>query len=274
MSRAWPGRNLLVRAMRAAHGSDPALLAEKLAASLSRAERAEQESAALRAGMAELTGRVGQLETRLTSYYTKRWDAVDMVADYLVGAELPGDYVEFGVFRGTTFGYVAQMLTPLFPDMRFIACDSFEGLPAPKGIDAEAGYTSSFTEGQFACTEDEFLANLRARTVDHTRVHTVKGWFDRTLAPGNPASADIAKVAFAWIDGDLYESTIPVLDFLTGRISLGTVLAFDDWHCYRNLANYGEQRACAEWLARNPQIKLNEFISFGFHGKAFTVAAL
>ena len=35
----------------------------------------------------------------------------------------------------------------------------------------------------------------------------------------------------------------------------------------------GEQRACAEWLARNGQIRLNEFIDFGFHGKAFTVAS-
>jgi O-methyltransferase len=51
------------------------------------------------------------------------------------------------------------------------------------------------------------------------------------------------------------------------------VLLFDDWRCFRNLPEFGEQRACAEWLARNPQIRLNDFFEFGFGGKAFTVAA-
>lgn len=245
-----------------------------LARLLRRASGAEAELDQLRGTVAALEGRVAQLEHRLMNYYTKRWDAVDMVADYLVGAELEGDYLEFGVFRGTTFGYVAKLLGPLFPAMRFIACDSFEGLPPPKGIDAAEGYSSSFVEGQFACSEAEFLGGLRERGVALDRVRTVPGWFDKSLAPGNPASADIGKVAFAWIDGDFYESTVPVLDFLTDRVSVGTVLAFDDWHCYRNLADYGEQRACAEWLARNPRIRLNEFISFGFHGKAFTVASV
>jgi O-methyltransferase len=259
MSAAWPGRRLLAQAWRAARAATSPL------ATLECAQRAEQE-------LALLAARVAKLEHRLLNYYTNRWNAVDMVADYLVGAELAGDYLEFGVFRGTTFGYVAKLIGPLFPAMRFIACDSFEGLPSPKGIDAAEGYSSSFVEGQFACSEEDFLAGLRAHAVDLARVRTVKGWFDQSLAPGNPISADIGKVAFAWIDGDFYESTVPVLDFLTTRLEVGSVLAFDDWHCYRNLADYGEQRACAEWLARNPQIRLNEFVSFGFHGKAFTVA--
>ncbi len=220
-----------------------------------------------------LEERVGHLEERLLSYYKNRWDAIDKLADYLVGTEIPGDYCEFGVFQGTTFAYACKAMAPLFPTMRFVALDSFQGLPEPQGLDAAGAYTSGFHRGQFTCDEARFKANIAAAGADLSRVLTIPGWFDKTLAPGRPETAALERVAAAWIDGDLYESTVPVLDFLTRRLSVGSVLLFDDWRCFRNLAEFGEQRACREWLERNPQIRLNEFIDFGFHGKAFTVAS-
>lgn len=225
------------------------------------------------ARIAVLEGRVQYLEERLLSYYKNRWDVVDKLADYLVGTQIPGDYLEFGVFMGKTFSYAYRVMAPLFPEMRFIALDSFEGLPQPKGVDAVNNYTSGFYEGQFACDLEAFESNLRDAGVDQNRIITVPGWFDQSLAPADPRSAGIQKVAAAWIDCDLYESTVPVLDFLTHRLSVGSVLLFDDWRCYRNLSDFGQQRACREWLERNPQIKLNGFVDFGFHGQAFTVAA-
>jgi hypothetical protein len=164
-------------------------------------------------------------------------------------------------------------MAPLFPQMKFIALDSFEGLPAPKGLDAQNNYTSGFYEGQFACDINQFRRNLTTSGVDMARVQMIKGWYDQSLKPDHPQSSALGKAAAAWIDCDLYESTIPVLDFLTNRLSVGSVLLFDDWRCYRNLADFGQQRACAEWLQRNPQLKLNQFVDFGFHGQAFTVAA-
>jgi len=223
--------------------------------------------------IADLERRVDYLEERLLSYYKNRWDVVDKLADYLVGTQIPGDYLEFGVFIGKTFSYAYRVMAPLFPEMRFVALDSFEGLPQPRGVDAVANYTSGFYEGQFACDIETFKSNLKVSGVDLSRVTTVKGWFDQTLVPNHPESSPISKIAAAWIDCDLYESTVPVLDFLTQRLSVGSVLLFDDWRCYRNLPDFGQQRACREWLGRNPQITLNEFVDFGFHGKAFTVGA-
>jgi hypothetical protein len=190
-----------------------------------------------------------------------------------VGTQLQGDYLEFGVFEGKTFSYAFKIMARLFPEMQFVALDSFEGLPEPKGIDANDNYTSGFYKGQFACGDEQFENNLRACGVDMSRVSMIKGWFDSSLSPGGHASDTVSKVAAAWIDCDLYESTVPVLNFLTSRLSVGAVLLFDDWRCYRNLPEFGQQRACREWLALNPQIKLNEFVDFGFHGQAFTVAS-
>ena len=206
----------------------------------------------------ELQARLGALEPavnilreRLLSYHKFRWDAVDKFRDYLVVAEVPGDYVELGVAEGLTFAYVIDVFGPLFPNMRFIAADSFEGLPEPVGLDAEGGYTSGFEKGQFACSEERFKKNIEAKGGDLSRLLTISGWFDETLKANHPISSRIEKVAFAWIDCDLY--TIPILDYLTPRLSVGTVLMFDDWRCFRNQPTYGQQRACREWLERNPQ---------------------
>lgn len=220
-----------------------------------------------------LESRIAFLENRLLSYYKNRWDVIDKLADYLVGTQVPGGYLEFGVFEGKTFSYAFEIMARLFPAMQFVALDSFEGLPEPEGIDAKDNYTSGFFKGQFACDQEQFERNLRARGVDMNRVAMIKGWFDSTLSPNSHASRTIEKVAAAWIDCDLYESTVPVLEFLTGRISVGSVLLFDDWRCYRNLPDFGQQRACREWLIANPQISLIDFVDFGFHGRAFTVAS-
>ncbi len=215
-------------------------------------------------------GRVRQLEYRS---FNRRYFAIEQVAEYLVGAQVPGEYCEFGVWQGTTFAHAYRSMAHLYPDMRFVAYDSFGGLPEPKGLDAIDGYTSHFYKGQFASPKDAFLKNMRANKVRLDRVRTVQGWFNETLAPDRADAHGVSAVAVAWIDCDYYESTVPVLDYLTTRVSPGTVLAFDDWHCYRNVPDLGQQRAVREWLERNPQLSLAPLFSFGWNGMVFTVTS-
>jgi len=219
-----------------------------------------------------ITPVLGEFQDRLTNYHHNRWDAIDNLADYLVGAEIPGDYLEFGVAQGMTLSYACRKMA-FFKNMRFIAFDSFEGLPKLDGVDAMNNYTSSFHKGQFACSEIDFFAKLKRDCIDMGRVVTIKGWFDQTLTDETAGLHGIDKIAAAWIDCDLYESTVPVLRFLTSRLSIGSVILFDDWRSFRNLPDFGAQRACREWLSDNPQIKLYELFSFGCHGLAFTVGA-
>jgi O-methyltransferase len=203
----------------------------------------------------------------------RRPAAVYDLTDYLIGAQVPGDYCEFGVYRGNTFSLVHKSLSSRFQDMRFLAFDSFSGLPKPNGHDAQDGYSSNFHESEFACSEEDFMANLRAKQIDLQRIKVVKGWFSQTLARGKAEEYGIKKIAAAWIDCDLYESTVPVLNFIFPHVSVGSVIVFDDWRCFRNLPEFGEQRACREWLAANPRLTLHELFSFGFHGIAFTVGS-
>lgn len=219
----------------------------------------------------KIPARLAEVERRTLNL---RQGAIDLIFNYLVSAELPGDYCEFGVAQGRTFSYAYKKMSKRPWKMRFIAFDSFEGLPQPAGVDAEEGFTSGFFAGQYATSEPQFRENLRKNGVDLNRVHTVQGWFDKTLAPGGPGEAvGIEKVALAWVDGDLYESTVPILDFLTHRLSVGTVIVFDDWRNWRNLPDHGEQRACKEWLEKNPQIILYPYFQFASFGQVFTVGA-
>jgi hypothetical protein len=254
-------------------------------------ERVDEQEAAIRLGLinelkatqqrcqencdqlAELTARMSHLENRLLSYYRERWDAIDRLADYLATAEVPGDYAEFGVYQGMTFNYAYRIMTTISATMRFVAADSFEGLPSPKGIDALDGYTSNFHVGQFACSEPEFRQKLNGLEVDWQRIVILKGWFADTLTGPTAQSHRINQLAAAWIDCDLFSSTVPVLKFITPLLSIGSVVLFDDWRCFRNLPNRGQQRACHDWLEANPQIALRELMSFGFGGLAFTVSA-
>jgi O-methyltransferase len=218
--------------------------------------------------LSDLYDRVGQVEYNA---FNRRFYAVEQVAEYLVGAQIPGDYMEFGVYQGRTFAHACNLMGMLFPAMRFVACDSFEGLPAPKGLDAERGYSSHFYERQFSCSKEQFLKNIDKDGVDCARVLTIEGWFDKSLTGSKRAALGIEKLACAWIDCDLYESTVPVLNFIVPMLSVGSVVLFDDWRCFRNHPDYGQQRAVREWLEANPKIKLAELLSFGWNGLAFTV---
>jgi hypothetical protein len=155
--------------------------------------------------------------------------------------------------------------------MRYIAFDSFEGLPELKGIDIQNGYSSNFNKGEFSCSEDEFLDNLKRQNVNLNQVVTIKGWFCDVLNSNTAQKIELKKIAFAWIDCDIYESTVPVLNFITPYLQTGSLLIFDDWTAYKNLPDFGEQKACNEWLSRNPNIKLNQLFSYGSGGIAFTV---
>ena len=222
-------------------------------------------------------GKLGDVDARIRDLeyrsVNRRFYAVEQIAEYLVGAQVPGDYLEFGVYQGATFRHAFKCLSPYFREMRFVAFDSFEGLPEPRGVDAAGGYTGNFRRSDFACSEAQFRAALAASGADMSRVRIVKGWFDETLLPGKEKEHGIDKAAVAWIDCDLYESTVPVLKFLTPRLSAGSVIAFDDWRCFRNSPEHGEQKACREWLAANPRIRLDELFAFGWNGMTFTVTS-
>jgi O-methyltransferase len=220
--------------------------------------------------LAALNSRLATLEYRA---FNRRFYAVEQCAEFLVSAKIDGDYLEFGVYQGATFSHAFQWLSPHFKDMRFMAFDSFEGLPKPQGIDNADEYSGNFHEKEFSCSQDEFEQRITAKGVDLSKVTITKGWFNETLSAGKAPTYNIKNIAMVWIDCDLYESTVPVLNFITPYLTVGSTIVFDDWGCFRNHPDFGEQRACREWLNVNKNIKLTKLFSYGSFGMVFTVTS-
>lgn len=204
--------------------------------------------------------------------YTEREEALRVAMEYAAWHELQGDYLEFGVARGFNLAraYHFARATGL-ANMRLHAFDSFEGLPQPRGVDVDTSGPSEFAKGDYAAGIAEVKKTLQAARVDMSAFTFTPGWFDASLEHERKAALKIEKAAVVWIDCDLYESTVPVLDFITDLVEEGTVLLFDDWFCFRANPDRGEQRAVREWMAKNPGIKLCDFRPFGWHGFAFIV---
>jgi O-methyltransferase len=192
--------------------------------------------------------------------------------------QVPGDYLEFGVFRGERLiqayetamfltkwvrsqkdPYAAKASASNLERMRFIGFDSFEGLPKATAIDVAPGQEEWIGEGGFCASLDEVTALLPAKGIAEGRIRLVKGWFDATLSEATKKSLEIQAAAVVYIDCDYYESTVPALEFITDLLVDGSILIFDDWFLFRGRSDRGEQKAFYEWKERH-RIDLKEFI--------------
>lgn len=179
-----------------------------------------------------------------------------------------GDYFEFGVWQGKTFGYARTManryrVAPLV----FRAFDSFAGLPP---VDAGTSY-ETWTAGQFACSRDRFERILAAKGFVAGDYELVEGFYDASLTDelvGTLRARDV-KASVVYIDCDLYESTVPVLNFIRHFLQDGTIVCFDDYYNYRGQPGFGEQKAIAEFLDREPGIGLLPYMAYSPLGQSF-----
>lgn len=194
--------------------------------------------------------------------------------DYAAHSKLSGDYLEFGVWKGRSFSRAYNIWKHLFfnkgelKSMRFYAFDSFEGLPEIKNKDA----SGEFSTGQYLCTEEDFKKNVVKTGVDLNRVEIVKGWFNEVLNEETKKKLPLKHAVIVFIDCDLYESTVPVLDFITDYLIDGSVLIFDDWFCFKGSPEKGEQKAFYEWLKKNPKFKAVEYHKFNWRGNSFIIS--
>ena len=176
-----------------------------------------------------------------------------------------GEYFEFGVYEGRAMIAAYQNALRTNRRFHFFAFDSFEGLPSS----GEGG--DKFPEGKYACSQDRFLQNLHNAGVDRSLVTCISGFFDKSLTAELQEQLTGHKAAIVWVDCDLYESTVPVLEFIVPFLQTGTIICFDDWFSYGGNPMKGEIRATREWLEKNPNIALTHYRDFGISGRSFVV---
>jgi O-methyltransferase len=156
----------------------------------------------------------------------KRLDNLQYCVEQILKDDIPGDLIECGVWRGGATIFMRGLLRAYGDKSRNVwVADSFEGLPPPdaKQFPADAG-DKHHTYSQLAIRLENVQDNFRRYNLLDDRVKFLKGWFSDTLA-----TAPIGKLAVLRADGDMYESTIQILDALYPKLSIGGYCIIDDY---------------------------------------------
>lgn len=154
----------------------------------------------------------------------KRLDNLQACVESVVEDGVPGDLIETGVWRGGACILMRAILRVHgVGDRNVWLADSFQGLPAPS-LNADQGYDlseSSYTKVSLEQVQEAFQ---RFGLLD-PQVKFLKGWFKDTLP-----TAPIGRLAVLRTDGDLYESTMDVLNSLYHKVSTHGFVIVDDYH--------------------------------------------
>jgi O-methyltransferase len=157
--------------------------------------------------------------------------------EHVLSAGTAGDVVEFGCYAGTTSLFLRRMLDRLASDKKLHVYDSFAGLPSKTAADASpAG--EQFRAGELAAAKTVFTRNFRQAGLRLPIIH--KGWFADV-----PEAAVPDTIAFAFLDGDFYESIRDSLRLVWPHLTPGAVVVVDD---YQSEALPGTRWAVDEWL--------------------------
>lgn len=169
----------------------------------------------------------------------RRLENLQFCLEDVLRRNIPGDFIETGVWRGGAVIFMRGLLKSYgVTDRNVWVADSFQGLPEPdpEKYPADKGdFHSKFTA--LGVSLEEVQENFAKYGMLDDQVKFLKGWFKDTLP-----SAPIKKLAVVRLDGDLYESTMDGLNNLYPKLSVGGYLIVDDYGavpaCKRAVEDY------------------------------------
>ena len=99
---------------------------------------------------------------------------------------------------------------------------------------------------------------------------TIEGFYEDTLPPRG-VDGPPADIALAYIDCNLYTSTVTVMEFLRPRLKHGMIVGMDDWFCWSPTGVSGERVVLHEFEQANPEWRFHRFKEIGWGGLSFVV---
>lgn len=146
-----------------------------------------------------------------------------------------GDFVELGCYKGDTSVLLQKLLHQNGHDRRLFLYDSFEGLPERTREDASVA-GDSFKKGELLVTKKEVVLKFKKAGLPVPKIK--KAFFEDLDSIDLPE-----KIAFAFLDGDLYSSIKTSLSLVLPRLSEDAILLVHD---YNNPSLPGVARAVDE----------------------------
>lgn len=155
-----------------------------------------------------------------------RLDNVHHCIETVLGENVPGDFIEAGVWRGGVGILMRAVLAANHIDDRTVwLADSFAGLPAPNPSAYPADRDADFHEyDELAVPIDVVKDAFRRYGLLDEHVEFVPGWFNQTL----PKLRN-HRWALVRVDADMYESTSDALAYLYPGLASGGFVIIDDY---------------------------------------------
>jgi len=146
--------------------------------------------------------------------------------------QLDGDIVELGCYLGTTSLFIARLIQHYQSKRKFYVYDSFQGLPQ-KSIQDESIAGQEFQASKLKCSKQDLIKNFKKNNLPLPIIY--KTWFNQISDQQLPE-----KIAFAFLDGDFYDSILDSLNLVWPRLNPEGLIIIDD---YERAALPGVSRA-------------------------------
>lgn len=155
----------------------------------------------------------------------KRLDNLQYCMEEILKNNIPGDFIETGVWRGGTTIFMRGFLASYDVTDRFVwVADSFEGVPQSSHEEDKEIDLSASVLPVLAVSLEKVKELFSRYDLLDSQVKFLKGWFKDTLH-----TAPISKLSLLRLDGDLYESTMDALDALYDKVTPGGFIIIDDY---------------------------------------------
>jgi hypothetical protein len=182
--------------------------------------------------------------------------------------KISGDYVEFGSWGGNSLSLAYEAIRAVNQPRHLWAFDSFSGLPEVTDARDERWRSGIAPEGQGGV--DAFHAACAEHGVPREAYTAIEGYYDDTLPQLGTDQAP-KDIALAYVDCNMYASTVSVLEFLAPRLKHGMIVAFDDYWLWTEKHASGERIALHEFQAAHPEWTWVRYKDVHYTGVAFVI---
>lgn len=187
--------------------------------------------------------------------------------------DISGDYLEFGVFTGSSFSHSLRCthklsyLNSAILDTRFFGFDSFTGFGEITEDDKHPFYTDENFE-----TDIERVNKRVKKVAKKLHFQLVPGYFSDSLKEG-PVKFGIKKAKIIFIDSDTYSSSKEAFDFCLDIVQEGSFIILDDYYSYKGSKLKGVKKAFDDFID-SAQIDTRRVYTYGMGGAVFVVSGV
>ena len=154
---------------------------------------------------------------------------------YIIQNNIPGDFIECGVWKGGSSMLIAKYLeSQSVHNRRVYLFDTFTGMPEPKEVDVSMSNSKTDAlsiwkkkkNGWWVSSEEEVSKNMLLTGLKDSQFAIIKGKVEETI----PSTlSDCSAASLVRLDTDWYESTAHELKYLYPLLSRQGVLIIDDY---------------------------------------------